>query len=71
MKKTLNIAEKNIFYNWLTFIKNYLLIMNYIYIGDWGLGIGDWGLGIAPSFSCVGDSVISGFTNMAGCDRSI
>ena len=31
-------------------LKNfYLIIVNNIIYGDWGLGIGDWGLGIGPN----------------------
>jgi len=26
-----------------------IFFINYIYYGDWGLGIGDWGLGIGPN----------------------
>jgi len=25
------------------------IILNFYFIGDWGLGIGDWGLGIGPN----------------------
>ena len=26
-------------------IKNKIIVINYIFYGDWGLGIGDWGIG--------------------------
>jgi len=31
------------------FILNYFFINNFLFHGDWGLGIGDWGLGIGPN----------------------
>jgi len=28
---------------------SFIMIIYYIFNGDWGLGIGDWGLGIGPN----------------------
>jgi len=34
--------------NYFIFLKVKIKV-NYVLIGDWGLGIGDWGLGIGPN----------------------
>jgi hypothetical protein len=37
-----------LFIKYITII-TYIILLEELGIGDWGLGIGDWGLGIGPN----------------------